>query len=192
MRHHADAHRHCAGTVQWLRDHCPVDQQPAKQTAGTARSWSWCGEAADGEPALWCGQCRYERRFDRPRAADASRARSRGGTESVSEGGRSITQMARHFGHHRYHCLRIFLRTSTGEQRHSGHGTTTNSGVSIRVFLGPNERPAWLGGDNQAGRATDTWRGAETCPLASARPLHGDSVEHLECQRPVAQRAART
>ena len=32
MRHHADAHRHCAGTVQWLRDHCPVDQQPAKQT----------------------------------------------------------------------------------------------------------------------------------------------------------------
>jgi hypothetical protein len=27
--------------------------------------WSWCGETADGEAALWCGQCTFERRFDR-------------------------------------------------------------------------------------------------------------------------------
>jgi hypothetical protein len=26
--------------------------------------WTLCGETADGELALWCGQCSFERRFD--------------------------------------------------------------------------------------------------------------------------------
>jgi hypothetical protein len=44
--------------------------------------------------------------------------------------------MARHCGHHRYRLpLRIRFRTSTGERRHSRHGTATSSGLSIRVSL---------------------------------------------------------
>lgn len=27
--------------------------------------WSWCGELPNGEPMLWCGQCSYEKRFDK-------------------------------------------------------------------------------------------------------------------------------
>jgi hypothetical protein len=28
--------------------------------------WFWCGEMPSGEPRLWCSQCSYERRYDRP------------------------------------------------------------------------------------------------------------------------------
>jgi hypothetical protein len=27
--------------------------------------WTLCGETTDGELAMWCSQCTYERRFDR-------------------------------------------------------------------------------------------------------------------------------
>src|SRR5918993_4213783 len=59
---------------------------------------------------------------------------------------RSTTQMARQRGHHRYRLLPIFFRTSTGEQPHWGHGTTTRSGLAIGMFLGSKERPARLEG----------------------------------------------
>jgi hypothetical protein len=95
----------------------------------------------------------------------------------------STAQMARHCGHHRNRRpLCSFLRTSTGEQAHSGHGTVTNSGVSNKVFpgLGKSDLPGWR---NQAGRMTHAVAWSATRPLASARPLHADTTEHLGCQR---------
>ena len=102
----------------------------------------------------------------------------------------STAQMARHCGHHRNRRpLCSFLRTSTGEQAHSGHGTVTNSGLSNKVFpgLGTSDLPGWR---NQAGRMTHAVAWSATRPLASARPLHAGTTEHLGCQRGHVQRLA--
>jgi hypothetical protein len=78
-------------------------------------------------------------------------------------------QMARHCGHHRNRRpLGIFMNTSTGEQRHAGHGTATSSGLSIKVFLGP--RKGDLPGraeQHRAGRVTTRAGGVERDAPAS-------------------------
>jgi hypothetical protein len=62
----------------------------------------------------------------------------------------STAQIARHCGHHRNRRpLCSFLRTSTGEQAHSGHGTVTNSGLSNKVFLGSERATCPAGGTKQ-------------------------------------------
>jgi hypothetical protein len=96
------------------------------------------------------------------------------GAGSVGDGERLTAQMARHCGHHRKRlppC--IFFRTSTGERRHSGHGSSTSSGLSMRgVPWFEKERPA-RPGERGPSRSRGTPYGgwSATRPLASARPL---------------------
>jgi hypothetical protein len=113
------------------------------------------------------------------------------GDDSMSGVGRlrtqlSTAQMARHCGHHRNRLpLRNFLRTSTGTQRHSGQDTATSSGLSIRRVRWGSEGATYpVGGTPSRSRRTQrvvAW--SATRPLASARPPHGDTTEHLQCQR---------
>jgi hypothetical protein len=63
--------------------------------------------------------------------------------------------MARQCGHHRYRLpLRILFRTSTGEWRHSRHGTAASSGLFIRVSLGSKEGPNSPEDETRAGLMT--------------------------------------
>jgi hypothetical protein len=79
------------------------------------------------------------------------------GLGSVRDGERLTAQMARHCGHHKNRLWLWIMRTSTGEQPQSGHGTATNSGWSIKGFPGVlgQEQPArW----RRPGRLCDTQR----------------------------------
>ena len=99
--------------------------------------------------------------------------------------------MARHCGHHRNRLSLRIMRTSTGEQRHSGHGTATNSGLSNQGAHG-SQKSDLPGRRRTTEQVVHTHAVAwsATRPLASARPPHGDSTEHLGCQRPDVQRPA--
>jgi hypothetical protein len=70
------------------------------------------------------------------------------GAGSGQEAGRlrtqmSTAQMARHCGHQRKRLpLCMFMRTSTGEHWHSGHDTSTSSGVFITRVLSAHRESA--------------------------------------------------
>jgi hypothetical protein len=74
----------------------------------------------------------------------------------ICEGRREINRPngATHRGHHKNRLWLWIMRTSTGEQPQSGHGTATNSGWSIKGFLGVLGKSNLPGGGDRAGCVT--------------------------------------
>jgi hypothetical protein len=126
------------------------------------------------EGALYCG-----RRID-----DGPNAITQG-AGSVGDGERLTAQMARHCGHHRKRlppC--IFFRTSTGERRHSGHGSSTSSGLSMRgvPWLEKGATcPAGGAWTEQVARHTLRWLERDA-PASIGRPAPVGRTEHQQCQ----------
>ena len=88
------------------------------------------------------------------------------GAESVREGERSTAQIARHCGHQRNRLRFRSMRTSTGAERHSGHGTSTSSGLSITVFPWVQKSATCrAAGEQQPGRSR-----RRRCAFREARP----------------------
>jgi hypothetical protein len=105
------------------------------------------------------------------------------GFGSVRDGERLTAQMAQHCGHHKNRLWLWIMRTSTGEQPQSGHGTATNSGWSIKGFLGVLGKSNLPGGGDRAGCVTRS--GVEhDVPASIGTPAPREPTEHRQCQCP--------
>jgi hypothetical protein len=107
--------------------------------------------------------------------------------------GGATTQIARHVGHQRYRLPeRSFLSTSTGEQRHSRHGSATNSGLFVRMFP-LVERATCRAGRKQPSRSrshTVRWRERAAPGGYQRARSHRGHQEHLGCHGGHAQTLA--
>ena len=105
------------------------------------------------------------------------------GFGSVRDGERLTAQMARHCGHHKNRLWLWIMRTSTGEQPQSGHGTATNSGWSIKGVLGVLGKSNLPGGGDRAGCVTRS--GVEhDVPASIGTPAPRETTELRQCQCP--------